>query len=127
MPILIRYLLTDLLKVFLVVLAGMTMLIMLVGVVREALIQGLGAPQVLQMLPFILPEALRFAVPGTVLFATASVYGRLSSSNELVAIKSLGISPLALIWPTVVLTVVISLATVWLNDLAGSWGRGGVQ
>jgi lipopolysaccharide export system permease protein len=43
------------------------------------------------------------------------------------AVKSAGISPMVLFWPTFVLAVLLSLATVWLNDLAVSWGRSGMR
>jgi len=127
MPLLTRYVLAELLKVFVVVLAAMTLFMVFFGVGKEAISQGLGVAQIIRILPYILPEALRFAVPGTILFAVCSVYGRMSSFNEVVAIKSLGISAMAILWPMFVLTFLLSLATVWLNDLAVSWGRPGVQ
>ena len=70
---------------------------------------------------------MRYAVPGTVLLAVTSLYGRMSSSNELVAIKSLGISPMAVLWPMLALATLISFGTVWLNDIAVSWGRIGMR
>ena len=51
----------------------------------------------------------------------------MSSYNEIVAIKSLGISPMTVIWPTLVLATFVSFAGVWLNDLAVSWGTLGVE
>jgi lipopolysaccharide export system permease protein len=127
MRILTRYVLVELVKVFAVSLAGMTLFMILVGVMREAYSQGLGLKQVALLLPYVLPEALRFAVPGTILFATCSVYGRLAASNEVVAIKSLGISPMVLFWPAYVLAAAVSIGTVWLNDVAVSWGRSGMR
>jgi lipopolysaccharide export system permease protein len=127
MKILTRYVLVELLKVFAVSLAGMTLFMMLVGVMREAYSQGLGLKQVALLMPYVLPEALRFAVPGTILFAACSVYGRLAAANEVVAIKSLGISPMVLFWPLAALACVLSIATVWLNDVAVSWGRSGMR
>jgi lipopolysaccharide export system permease protein len=94
---------------------------------REAYSQGLGLKQVALLMPYVLPEALRFAVPGTILFAACSVYGRLAAGNEVVAIKSLGISPMVLFWPLAALAVVLSVGTVWLNDVAVSWGRSGMR
>jgi lipopolysaccharide export system permease protein len=44
-----------------------------------------------------------------------------------VAVKSAGVSPLALAWPALVLVTLLSMATVWLNDVAFSWGRTGVE
>src|SRR5262245_8110342 len=113
MKILTRYVLVELVKVFAVSLAAMTLFMILVGVMKEAYSQGLGLKQVALLIPYVLPEALRFAVPGTILFATCSVYGRLASANEVVAVKSMGISPMVLFWPALLLAGALSIATVW--------------
>jgi lipopolysaccharide export system permease protein len=122
-----RYVITELMKVFLITLTGMTLLMMVAGLAQEAIRQGLGPSPILRLIPYAIPNALRFAVPGTILFAACSVYGRMSAMNEIVAIKSLGISPLRLIRPALVLAFGISLVAVWLNDLAVSWGREGMN
>lgn len=122
-----RYVLSELTKIFLVTLSVMTALMLVFGVAKEAVSEGLGLVQILQLVPYILPDALRFTIPGTVLFAVASVYGRMAGSNEVVALKSLGISPWSILWPAYVLTILVSAATVVLNDVAVSWGRAGVR
>ena len=61
------------------------------------------------------------------LLASVTVYGRVAASNEIVAVKSMGISPLTMIVPTLILATLVSLGAVVLNDIAVSWGRGGVQ
>jgi lipopolysaccharide export system permease protein len=118
-----RYIIAELLKVFLVALAGMSTLMLLVFLIYEAMRQGISMSAALQLIPFMLPQALCFAIPGTILFAVCSVFGRMSSANEVVAIKSMGISPQAIISPILVLSFILSLITVWLNDVAFSWGR----
>jgi lipopolysaccharide export system permease protein len=127
MRILTRYLMSDLLKVFLLTLVSMTAFVFLVLIAKEAVENGLGLVPILRMVPYMLPQAMQFAVPGTMLLATTSVYGRIASSNEIVAVKSLGISPMAMVWPTLILATVVSLGAVVLNDVAVSWGHGGVQ
>ena len=127
MRILTRYILFDLLKVFLFTLLSMTVFVFLVLVGKEAVENGLGIVPIVRMLPYMLPQAMQFAVPGTMLLATTSVYGRVAASNEIVAIKSMGISPMVMMWPTLILATVVSLGAVVLNDVAVSWGRGGVQ
>jgi len=127
MHILTRYVLAELAKVFLISLAALTLMMIIVGVVREASQQSLPPAQIVQLLPFILPDALRVAVPVTLLMAVTSVYGRFAGSNEVVAVKALGISPMAILWPTFILAVLLSLGTVVLNDLAVSWGRNGAR
>jgi lipopolysaccharide export system permease protein len=108
-------------------LTGLTLLIFVVLIGKEAVDKGIGLGPLLRMAPYLLPQAMQFAVPGTMLLATTSVYGRMASYNEIVAIKSLGISPMAVIWPTLVLATLVSFVAVVLNDVAVSWGRLGVQ
>ncbi|MEN0109858.1 MAG: LptF/LptG family permease [Planctomycetota bacterium] len=127
MKTLSRYVLVQLLQVFLLTLAGLTALIFVGLVAKEAVKKGLGLGPLLRMTPYLLPQAMQFAVPGTMLLATTSVYGRLSQANEVIAAKALGISPWVLARPTLVLAAITSLGAVALNDLAVSWGRLGVQ
>ncbi|MGI9457575.1 MAG: LptF/LptG family permease [Aeoliella sp.] len=127
MRILTRYVLMDLLKVFFLTLGVMTLLLFVVLLGRQAVDRGLGLGPLLKMAPYILPEAMQFTLPGALLLATTGVYGRIAASNEIVAIKSLGISPLSLVWPTLVLAVLVSFTAVMLNDIAVSWGRLGQE
>lgn len=127
MGILTRYVLFDLLKVFLLTLTVLTVLIFVVLGGNEAVDKGIGLGPLLRMAPYLLPQAMQFAVPGTMLLATTSVYGRMASYNEFVAIKSLGISPMALVWPTLALAVLVSFAALMINDLAMGWGTEGVR
>ena len=127
MRLITRYVLREVLQVFLVTLLALTALMVLIGAIKEAIAQGLGLAQIVLLVPYLLPNALMFAVPGTILFSVAIVYGRMSSANEIVAIKSLGVNPMVIIWPTLFLSVGLSLSTVWLNDLAMSWGYRGMQ
>jgi lipopolysaccharide export system permease protein len=116
-----------LLKVFTVTLLAMTAVLLLAGVAQEAVREGLSLLPILRLIPYFLPNALVFAVPGTILFAACSVYGRMSADNELVAAKSIGISPWTFVTPGFALSFLISLAAVWLNDVASSWGQRGID
>ena len=100
---------------------------LLVGMAHEIRNQGLGFGTVLRVIPYLLPNALRFAVPGTILFAACTVFGRMSASNEIVAVKSLGISPWVFLAPVFVLAFLMSLFAVWLNDIAFIWGNHGLK
>jgi len=127
MRLLTRYVLREICQVFLVTLVSLTALMVLIGAVREAIAQGLGIAQIVLLIPYLLPNALMFAVPGTILFAVSSVYGRMSGANEIIALKSMGLSPMVVLWPALLLATLLSFATVWLNDLAMSWGFHGMQ
>ncbi len=122
-----RYVVSEFLAVFTVTLAAM-LLVLVFGVVGQVAVrEGLSLVNVLRLLPYALPIALLYGIPGTALFATCSVYGRMSAANEVVAIKSLGISPMTLMWPILTIAFVLSVGVVWLNDVAVSWGRLGTE
>ena len=127
MRILTRYIVFDLLKVFLMTLTVMTAFLFVILTSKLVVEESLGFLPIVRALPYILPQAMQFAVPGAMLLSTVTVYGRIAASNEIVAIKSMGISPMVLVWPTIILATLVSLGGVMLNDFAVSWGRGGVE
>lgn len=127
MGILQRYIIEELVKVFLLALISLTTLLLFIGLGQQAVREGLGLMPLLKAVPYLLPNALRFAIPGTILFAVCNVYGRVSASNELTAIKAAGISPMSLIAPGLILALILSLVCVWLNDVAVSWGHMGLK
>jgi lipopolysaccharide export system permease protein len=122
-----RYVLIELTKVFVIVLVALAMMMIIVGVIQEGTRQNLPLAQLLNLIPYILPDALRYTLPVSILLATTTVYARMAGFNEVVAIKALGISPLAILWPTFIMAFLLSLVTVYLNDVAVSWGRHGAQ
>jgi lipopolysaccharide export system permease protein len=122
-----RYVLVELIKVFVIVLTALAMMMIIVGVIQEGTRQNLPLAQLLSLIPYILPDALRYTLPVSLLLATTTVYARMAGFNEIVAIKALGISPMAVLWPTFILAFLLSLFTVYLNDVAVSWGRHGAQ
>jgi lipopolysaccharide export system permease protein len=97
-------------------------------VTKELQNQGLGFMQIMMVLPFLLPYAVRTATQGALLFAVCTVYGRMAATNEVVAVKSMGISPMKLVWPTVWLVAIpLSLLCVLLDDLGATWGATGID
>lgn len=118
-----RHVVVEVVKAIVVALVAATGLLLVVGVLRAALEHGLGIAQALPLLPYVLPDAMRFAVPGALLLAVCNVYGRLSAGNELIALQALGVNVRTIVFPTLALTVLISLGTVFLNDDAVCWGH----
>jgi len=122
-----RYILWDVLKLFFLCASAMTLVISF-GLVGQQLVrQGLGWFAVLKLLPYISLIALQFSLPATLLFAVCCVYGRISADNEIVALKSAGLSPLRIIRGIAFLAFLVSFPAVWINDLAVSWGRPGME
>lgn len=127
MRTLARYVVFEFLKVFLLAFVGITLFMLVVGVGREAVREGLGAGPLLRLIPFILPDSMRFSIPAAALLSACTVFGRMSGENEIVAIKSLGISPWTLLAPVFAVGFLISVTAVWTNDFAVSWGRPGMS
>lgn len=121
------YILWEVSKLFVIALVAFTSMIMLAGVVQQLLSQGLGPMAVLQLIPYILPISLQFAIPATLLFAVCSVYGRISADNEIISVMAAGVPPVRFIAPTLIASLLLSLCAVWLNDIAVSWGSPGIN
>lgn len=127
MRIITRSLLLQLTSVFLSSLFALSLLLVFVGVAKEGVNHGLGGASILRMIPYVIPMALRVSLPLTALLAVSVVYGRMSADQEVVAVKAMGISPLELMLPAWAFATLVSFAAVYVNDLAVSWGRLGVQ
>lgn len=121
------YIIFEILKVFGMTLFAATSLIMVAGVLQQLVAEGLNALAIIQLLPYILPVALQFTLPVALLFATCSVYGSMSADNEILALKSVGISPGQVMVPTLLLALILSPVAVWSSDLAMSWGMPGIN
>jgi lipopolysaccharide export system permease protein len=117
----------EIMAMFLVSLTVLTVLLMFIGVAREALRQGLQIDDVIRLIPYAVPNALAISFPGTVLFSMCCVFGRMSSSNEFTALKSVGISPLSVMMPAIILAFIFSVITVGLVNVAFTWGNRGMQ
>ena len=120
-----RYVIIDILRVLLAVLVATSVIFTLVAGVREGVRKGLPPNVVVQALPYMLPEMLRLTIPASLLFAICTVFGRMAASEEITALKSVGINPLRVVMPVLVLAYVLSLVTFWLYDACAVWSRPG--
>ncbi len=121
MYILTRYVVWEVLKYFLLTLVALTLVVTPIMGIGEGLRKGLPALVILRILPYMLPEMLGITIPASMLFAVCSVFGRMTGANEIVALKSLGISPMAVVWPAIVAASFLSLGTVWMYEIAATW------
>ena len=104
-------------------LAVLTLIFTLVMGVRGVSGRRASAADRAASIPLMLPEMLGIAIPVAMLYSVSSVFGRMTGANEMVALKSLGISPMAVVWPVLVLAAFLSLGTVWMYEMAATWGR----
>ncbi len=122
-----RYILWEICKLFVIALVAFTTLMMLFAIAKEGLSQSLGVMAIIELIPYVLPSSLQYSIPATLLFAVCSVFGRISADNEILAITAAGVPPMMVVKPVVIASLLLSLFSVWLNDVAVSWGRPGIN
>ena len=121
------HVLKDILTTFFFCLATFALAIVVLGVIWQAVREGVPILHAIRLLPYLVPFAMYIAIPIAFLLSVTTVFSRMAGYNEFMALKSLGISPFPLIWPVFVLAAVLSLITIVANDFAVSWGRRGAE
>lgn len=127
MRLLERYVFFELCRVFAALLGMMTLLLVFVGVLEKVKDYGLGAWQIVQILPFVVPILLPYTIPVTLLLTVCVVYGRMSGDREVVAVKAAGIPVLYVIWPSFFLGGVLSAGTILLSDQVIPWANASIE
>ena len=110
-----RYIFREVLKVFCLATAALTLMMSLGSILRPIQEYGVGPGQVIHLMFYFLPITLTFVLPMAALFATTLIYGRFANDNELDACKASGISMLSLIYPGFVLAVIVAIANLLLS------------
>ncbi|MDD5328250.1 MAG: LptF/LptG family permease [Phycisphaerae bacterium] len=110
-----RYILRELLKVFIPSAVALTLVLSLGSVLRPVQEYGVGPQQVVHLMGYFLPITLTFVLPMAALFAATLVYGRFASDNELDACKAGGISLLTLVYPGLILAIIVAIANLILS------------
>jgi lipopolysaccharide export system permease protein len=100
LKILTRYVIDQVLRSFLLALVAITAIFVLFMVMAEATRAGLGPRDILRIVPFIIPSSLPYTVPVALLFAVSVVYGRMASDNEIIAVKTAGLSVRRVLTPS---------------------------
>lgn len=121
LPLIDRWLLSELMGPLLFGIAAFTAVSLSVGVVfelvRRVAESGLPLLAALQVLLMRLPGFLVLAFPMATLMATLLAYSNLSGSSELTALRSVGVSTRRMVLPALVLALMMSLLTFLFNDL----------
>jgi lipopolysaccharide export system permease protein len=110
-----RYIFRELFKVFLLATLALTLIMSLGSILLPVQDYGLGPRHALHLMAYFLPITLTFVLPIAALFASALVYGRFASDNELDACKASGISFLTLVYPGLALAIMVAIANLVLN------------
>src|ERR1700722_16346648 len=124
MKLLSRYVFREILTSSVLATALATSVIFLKGIGRlfELLIRSAKGPAVIELFILALPPILLLSIPFGVLVGILVGLGRLSSDNEIIAMRSGGVSSRIVVAPVVAFACVAVLASgacaIWLNPLA---------
>ena len=121
MKLLQRYIFGELLRVFSLLVVVLTVMLVFLGLFREATERGLGVVQVLQIMPFVVPSMLPFTIPATLLLSVCVVYGRISGDLEVIAAKAAGVSATQLLAPAFLLASTLAIGAFGLTNFAIPW------
>lgn len=113
--ILHRYILRELIKVFIPATIALTLIMSLGSILRPIQEYGVGPGQVVHLLGYFIPITLTFVLPLAALFAAAMVYGRFAGDNELDACRASGVSLLTLVYPGLILAIIVAIANLILS------------
>jgi lipopolysaccharide export system permease protein len=116
--ILRRYVIGEVARSFGLALLTMTAIFVLFMVAAQAKDIGLSPSDIVHLVPYVVPSTLPYTVPVSLLFAATVVYGRLAGDNEIIAIKTAGLSVWKVLTPTLILGTGLSL---WLLVISGGW------
>src|SRR5580704_553038 len=116
--ILERYVIGEVARAFSLALLTMTAIFVLFMVAAQARDIGLSPNDIVHLVPYVIPSTLPYTIPVSLLFAVTVVYGRLAGDNEIIAVKTAGLSVMKILWPTFGLAIGLS---VLLLHLSGNW------
>jgi lipopolysaccharide export system permease protein len=114
--ILQRYVMGEVLRAFFLALLTITAVFVLFMVMAEAAKAGLTPLEILRMIPFITPTSLPYTVPVALLFAVTVVYGRLAADNEVIAVKTAGLSAMTVLMPSFLIGLGLSGALGYASN-----------
>lgn len=118
MKIIRTYLLKELLPPFLLALFISTIVLTASNIIQMAdfiMNKGISAGSMFYLIFLLMPSLLTFTIPISVLSAVLLGFARLSSDNEIVALRASGVSVFMLAAPVLVVGLLISLACIPLN------------
>ena len=119
MKILQRYILKELIVSFILALLIFTFVMFIGNIIKLAelvITKGIEISYVVRLFIYLLPYLLNYTIPMAVLTGTLLAFGRLSSDNEIVALKAIGFNLSSILLPVLTFGLILSLFSVMLND-----------
>ncbi|MFH1645459.1 MAG: LptF/LptG family permease [Candidatus Omnitrophota bacterium] len=119
MKILRTYILKEIIGPLLISISIFTFLLLTGNMLKLAdmiVNKGVSILYIGRLFILLIPYVLSYTIPMSLLTATMICFGRLSSDNELTAMRATGISFYSIAAPVLILGLIISLGGVYLND-----------
>ena len=127
MKILTRYVLSHFLMIFFMWLFIFSAGGLLIAVSQLTVKNGVSPLLALRAVPFTLPSLMCFSLPAASLLGGTLFFAKMTGSNEMIALKAMGVPPWKALLPVWIALVFISCFAVWCSDLSFSWGQNGVM
>jgi len=116
-----RYSLSQIIEPFFLALVAFTSVLLVDKVfllTKYFVEKGINPWYMVEMLFYYSPAALVLTVPMAVLVGIVTAFGRLSADNEIIAMKTAGVSMQKLISPVVITTLILSVFMVFFMDFS---------
>jgi lipopolysaccharide export system permease protein len=121
-----RYILRELLKIFLITVGSLTTVLYLdkfLFIAENIINRGVSVQEVFLIMIYISPSYLSLTVPISVLVASVATFNQFSASNEWVAMKSCHLSFLQTMRPVIIFSIIAYLLAVIIMVYALPWGN----
>ncbi len=122
-----RYIVLEFLKIYCATVSVVALFVLLFMSGERAHQSGLPPEYVYLILPYLVPYSIKSALQAGTLFATCVVYGRMAATNEIITLKSMGLSPLVAVLPTIIVAIPLSAITPLLDDVHSGWCCGQIR
>ena len=121
-----KYILREIIPGFVAILVIFSFIVLatrLLSITELVVSKGVGIGTVARMITYLLPEIISFALPAAALMSVLLAFARLGVDNEIIAIKSAGISLYQLLPPVVLISLAGFMVSMWLGVFAIPWGN----
>ena len=121
-----KYILRELLKIFLITVGSLTTVLYLdkfLFIAENIINRGVSVVEVFLIMIYISPSYLSLTVPISVLVASVATFNQFSASNEWVAMKSCHLSFLQTMKPVIIFSIIAYLLAIIIMVYALPWGN----
>ena len=121
-----RYILRELIKIFLITVGALTTVLYLdkfLFIAENIVNRGVSILEVFLIMIYISPSYLALTVPISVLVASVATFNQFSASNEWIAMKSCQLSFMQTMRPVLIFSIFTYLAAIFIMVYALPWGN----